>query len=74
MNALTATLEFVSITRSSTEVRSFVAETIATSSCSGSSWMHLIVKKFEQSDLILITHLRFRLRSFKFQRHEQRTP
>ena len=35
INPLTAALGFVSITRSSTEV---VAETIATSSISGSSW------------------------------------
>ena len=74
INPLTAALEFDSITRSSTEVHSFVAETIATSSCSGISWMQLIVKKFAQFDLMLVTHLRFRLRSFKFPRHEQRTP
>ena len=81
INLLTDALEFVSITRSSTKVYSFVVETI---DCSflGSSWMQLIVKKFlvAQSDSesmfikALITHLRFRLRTFKFPRHDQRTP
>ena len=52
ISLLTATLEFVSITRSSTEVPSLVAETFA-SSFSGSSWKQIIVKKFAQSDLML---------------------
>ena len=73
INPLTAALGFVLITRSSTEVHSFVAEKVV-SSISGSSWTQLIVKKSAQSDLMLITHLRFRLRSFKFPRHEQTTP
>ena len=75
INPLTAALIFVSITPPSAEVYSF-AETIA-SSFSGSSWAHLIVKNFARSDLnhlMLITHLRFRLRNFTFPRHEQRTP
>ena len=50
-----------------------VAETIASSS-SGSFWTQLIVKKFAQSELMLITHLRFRLLDFKYPRHEQRKP
>ena len=121
--SLTAALELISITRSSTEVRSFVVETICTSSISGSSWMQkysremedikiqsshrcfricprnwvlyrgtllrcrdgrwfvfkliltqVIVKKFAPSDLILIAHLRLRLRNFRFPRDEQRAP
>ena len=72
INPLTATLEFVSITRSSTEVRPLVAETVASSfSVTGGSWTQL---ELAQSDLILIAHLRYRLRSFKFPRHEQTTP
>jgi hypothetical protein len=73
INPLTAAL--ASITRSSTEVYSFVAETIA-SSFSGSSWTQLNVKKFAQSDLMLNAHLRFRLRvrDLKFPRDGQRTP
>ena len=121
---LTAALELVSITRSSTEVGkevgSFVVEVIGTSSISGSSWtqkyvreiqdsknqsshrcfriclrnslLHrstllrcrddrwlvfkqilpqVIVKKFAPSDLILIAHLRLRLRNLRFPRNEQ---
>ena len=34
----------------------------------------VIVKKFAPSDLILIAHLRFCLRNFRFPRSEQRTP
>ena len=120
---LTAALEFVSITRSSTEEHSFIVEAIGTSSISGSSWtqkcvremedskkqsshrcfriclrnwvlhrgtllrcqdnlwfifkqilMQVIVKKFASSDLILIAHLRLRLRIFRFPRNEQRAP
>ena len=120
---LTAALELVSITRSSTEVRSFVVEAIGTSSISGSSWtqkyvreiqdsknqsshrcfrfrlrnspLHrgtllrcrddrwfifkqilpqVIVKKFAPSDLILIAHLRLRLRNLRFPRNEERAP
>ena len=73
INPLTPAFEFVSTSWSSTEVRSLVAETIA-SSFSGSSWMQLIVKKFAQSDLMLNTYLRFCLRDSNFPRHEQRTP
>ena len=68
INPLTA-LEFVSLTWSSTDVYSFVAETIA-SSFSGSFWTQLVVKTFAQPELI-DAHLRFRL---EFPRHEQRTP
>ena len=42
---LTAALEFVSITRSSTEVHSFVVEAIVTSSISGSSWTQKCVRE-----------------------------
>ena len=74
-DSLTAALEFVSITRSSSEVHSFVAETIASSfSGTGGSCTHLIVKKFAQSDLILVAHLKFRLLDFNFPRPEQRKP
>ena len=44
-NPLTDALELVSVTRSSTEVHSFVAETIATSSFSGSSWTQTCVRE-----------------------------
>ena len=72
INPLTAALEFVSITRSSTEVRPLVAETVAGSfSGTGGSCTQL---ELAESDLILIAHLRYRLRSFKFPRHEQTTP
>ena len=47
--SLTAALEFVSITRSFTEVHSFVAETIATSSFSGSFWTHMCVRDSEMA-------------------------
>ena len=74
-NPLTAALEFVSITRSSSEVHSLVAEMVACSfSGTGSSWTQLIVKKFAQSELKVIAHLRFRLRDFNFPRREQRKP
>jgi hypothetical protein len=46
-------LEFVSISRSSLEVHSSVSDTIVRS-FSGSSWTQLIVKKFAQSELMLI--------------------
>ena len=46
---LTAALEFVSITRSSTEVHSFVVETIGTSSISGSSWTQKCVREMQDS-------------------------
>ena len=69
---LTAALEYVSITRPSTEVHSLVAETVA-SSFSG-SWTQLIVKRFAQSKLMLIAYLRFRLLAFSFPRCEQRIP
>ena len=36
--------------------------------------MKVIVKKFASSDLILIAHLRLRLRTFSFPRNEQRAP
>ena len=121
--SLTAALEFVSMTRSSTEVRSFVVETIGTSSISGSSWAQrcvremydsksqsthrcfriclrnsllyrgtllrcrddrrfvfkqilpqVIVKKFAPFNLILIAHLRLRLRNLRFPRNEERAP
>ena len=75
-NPLTAALEFVSITRiarSSTEIHSLVAETVATSfSGIGGSWTQLIVKRFAQPELMLIAHLRFRLLDFSFPRREQR--
>ena len=56
-NPLTAALGFVSITRiarSSTEIHSLVAETVATTSFSvtDGSWTQSIVKRFEQSGLI----------------------
>ena len=55
-NPLTAALEFVSITRiarSSTEIHSLVAETVATSfSVTDGSWTQSIVKRFVQSGLI----------------------
>ena len=77
-NPLTAVLEYVSITRiarSSTEIHSLVAETVATSfSVTGGSWTQLIVKRFAQSELILIAHLRFCLLDFSFPRREQRKP
>ena len=72
INPLTAALEFDPISRSSS-VHSIVAETNA-SSFSGSVWTQLIVKKFTQSELMIITHLRFRLLDFKFPRHERREP
>ena len=77
-NPLTAALEFVSIARiarSSTEIHSFVAETVATSfSVTDVSWTQLIVKKFAQSELIFIAHLRFRLLVFFSPRREQTKP
>ena len=77
-NRLTAALEFVSITRiarSSTEIHSFVAETVATSfSVTDGSWTQLIVKRFSHSEVMLIAHLRFRLLDFSFPRREQRKP
>ena len=75
-NPLTAALEFVSITciaRSSTEIHSLVAETVATSfSVTGGSWTQLIVKRFAHCELMLISHLSFRLLDFSFPRREQR--
>ena len=72
---LTAALEFVSMTRSSTEAHSFVVETVARSfSGTGSSLTQLFVKKFAQSDLIFIAHLRFRPLVFFPPRREQRKP
>ena len=54
-NPLTAALEFVSITRSSSEVHSLVAEMVACSfSGTGSSWTQLIVKNFAQSELLTL--------------------
>ena len=77
-NPLTAALEFVSITRiarSSTEIHSLVAETVATSfSGTGGSCTQSIVKRLAQSELMLIAHLRFRLLDFSFPRCEQRKP
>ena len=79
-NPLTAAFEFVSITRiarSSTEIHSLVAEMVATSfSVTGDSWTQLIVKRFEQPELMLVAHLRFRLLQvdFSFPRREQRKP
>ena len=79
-NRLTAALEFVSITRiarSSTEIHSLVAETVATSfSVADGSWTQSIIKtrRFVQSELMLIAHLSFRLLNFSFPRREQRKP
>ena len=74
-NPLTAALEFVSITRSSTEVHSLVAERVPTSfSDIGGSWTQLVVKNFAHSKLMFVAHLRFRLLDFSFPRREQSKP
>ena len=58
--SLTAGLEFVSITRSSTEVHSFVVEAIGTSSISGSSWSQKYVREMQDSK-IQSSHRCFRI-------------
>ena len=72
INPLTAALIFVSITSSSTEVNTFVAETI--SCCSGRSWTQFFCQEHLHDLTRFIAHLRFRLRNFKFPRNEQTTP
>ena len=49
INPLTAALGFVSVTRSSKEVRSFVVEAIGDSSISGSSWTQKCEREMEVS-------------------------
>ena len=76
-NPLTAALGFVSITRiarSSTEIHSLVAETVATTSFSvtDGSCTQSIFKRFVQSELMLIAYLSIRLLDFSFPRCEQR--
>ena len=75
-NPLTAALVFVPITRSSTELLSFVVETIDSSFLgTGSSWTQLILKKSDSMLMkALIAHLRFRHHNCKFPRYGQRTP
>ena len=58
IDPLTA-LEFVSITRCSTEIlQSFVAETIAASSFSGTSWAQMYLREMAGQESIRISHRR----------------
>ena len=54
--SLTAALELVTIVRrSSTEVNSFVVETIGTSSISGSSWAQKYVREMQDSEISILS-------------------